>query len=83
MAEVSTATPSPYNRKNPYLAELIRHERLTKSGSGKDTRHFVLNLAGSGLKYTPGDSLAVFGAILPGSSMIVASPDSILLRPSP
>ncbi|MBK7998740.1 MAG: sulfite reductase subunit alpha [Verrucomicrobia bacterium] len=61
MAEVSTATPSPYNRKNPYLAELIRHERLTKSGSGKDTRHFVLNLAGSGLKYTPGDSLAVFG----------------------
>jgi sulfite reductase (NADPH) flavoprotein alpha-component len=60
MAEVSTATPSPYNRKNPYLAELIRHERLTKAGSGKDTRHFVLNLAGSGLRYTPGDSLAVF-----------------------
>jgi sulfite reductase (NADPH) flavoprotein alpha-component len=60
MAEVSTATPSPYNRKNPYLAELIRHERLTKAGSGKDTRHFVLSLAGSGLRYTPGDSLAVF-----------------------
>lgn len=61
MAEVPTAPPSPYNRKNPYLTELIRHEHLTKPGSGKDTRHFVLNLAGSGLNYTPGDSLAVFG----------------------
>src|SRR6266568_931726 len=35
---------SPYSRKNPFLAELIRHERLTQSGSEKDTRHFVLNL---------------------------------------
>ena len=39
---------------------MIRHERLTRSGSAKDTRHLVLNLAGSGLRYTPGDSLAVF-----------------------
>lgn len=59
MSEVSSAPPSPYNRKNPYLAELIRHEHLTKAGSGKDTRHFVVNLAGSGLSYNPGDSLAV------------------------
>ena len=41
------------------LAELIRHERLTGAGSEKDTRHFVLSLEGSGLRYTPGDSLAV------------------------
>jgi sulfite reductase (NADPH) flavoprotein alpha-component len=27
----------------------------------KDTRHFVLNLAGSGLTYVPGDSLGAFG----------------------
>src|SRR5512136_1812904 len=52
---------SPYSRKNPFLAELVRHDRLTKEGSSKDTRHFVLNLAGSGLTYTPGDSLGVFG----------------------
>jgi len=39
---------------------LIRHEQLTRAGSEKDTRHFVLNLAGSGLGYTPGDSLAIF-----------------------
>jgi sulfite reductase (NADPH) flavoprotein alpha-component len=52
---------SPYSRKNPFLAELTGHDRLTKAGSLKDTRHFVLNLAGSGLRYTPGDSLGAFG----------------------
>jgi len=51
----------PYSRKNPFVAELIRHEHLTQPGSGKDTRHFVFSLAGSGLTYTPGDSLGVFG----------------------
>jgi sulfite reductase (NADPH) flavoprotein alpha-component len=60
MSEVSSPPASPYNRKNPYRAEMIRHERLTGAGSEKDTRHFVLNLAGSGLGYTPGDSLAIF-----------------------
>jgi sulfite reductase (NADPH) flavoprotein alpha-component len=43
------------------VAELVRHDRLTKPGSSKDTRHFVLSLAGSGLTYTPGDSLGAFG----------------------
>jgi len=52
---------SPYSRKNPFLAELTRHDRLTKPGSLKDTRHFVLSLEGSGLTYTPGDSLGAFG----------------------
>ena len=50
-----------YSRKNPFLAELTRHDRLTGRGSLKDTRHFVLNLDGSRLSYTPGDSLGVFG----------------------
>jgi len=55
----SPKAPATYTRKNPLLAELIGHESLTKPGSGKDTRHFVFNLAGTGLTYTPGDSLAV------------------------
>jgi sulfite reductase (NADPH) flavoprotein alpha-component len=50
-----------YSRKNPFLAQLIGHERLTGPDSAKDTRHFVLSLAESGLQYTPGDSLAAFG----------------------
>ncbi len=56
-----TALAPAYSRKNPFRAELIGHERLTKPGSSKDTRHFVLNLAGSGIVYTPGDSLGAFG----------------------
>src|SRR5437879_1388555 len=53
--------PGPYSRKNPFPAELTKHEHLTKPGTLKDTRHFVVNLAGSGLTYTPGDSLGAFG----------------------
>src|SRR5215471_16855826 len=60
-----TTTPSIYSRKNPFRAELIRHERLTGPSSGKDTRHFVLSLAGSDLAYTPGDSLGAFGCNSP------------------
>ena len=57
----SASSTSTYSRKNPFLAELTGHDRLTKPGSLKDTRHFVLNLSGSGLTYTPGDSLGAFG----------------------
>jgi len=61
MTAVATPTAaSPYSRRNPFLAELTRHDRLTGQGSSKDTRHLVLNLTGSGLSYTPGDSLGAF-----------------------
>ena len=33
---------------------------LTKPGSAKETRHFVVSIAGSGLHYKAGDSLGVF-----------------------
>jgi sulfite reductase (NADPH) flavoprotein alpha-component len=56
----AAAPASPYSRKNPFLAELTAQAHLSKPGSLKDTRHFVLSLAGSGLTYTPGDSLGVF-----------------------
>ena len=47
------------NRKNPFMARLSRMEILTKAGSGKDTRHFEIDLSGSGIEYEPGDSLAL------------------------
>jgi sulfite reductase (NADPH) flavoprotein alpha-component len=59
------APASPWSRTNPYVAQLIRHERLTGPGSLKDTRHFVLSLEGSGLTYAPGDSLGAFGCNCP------------------
>ena len=66
MAQTTAATETPpattpFSRKNPFLAELVRHDRLTGQGSAKDTRHFVVSLTGSGLSYRPGDSLGVFG----------------------
>ena len=60
-APIAPARAPLYSRKNPFLAELTRHDRLTGPGSLKDTRHFVLSLEGSGLTYTPGDSLGAFG----------------------
>jgi sulfite reductase (NADPH) flavoprotein alpha-component len=58
---VSPAARQPHSRQNPFLAELVGHDRLTGPGSEKDTRHFVLNIKGSGLNYSPGDSLGAFG----------------------
>ena len=60
MSQPPSASTPTYHRRNPFLAALTVHESLTKSGSGKDTRHFALSLAGSDLRYAPGDSLAVF-----------------------
>jgi sulfite reductase (NADPH) flavoprotein alpha-component len=34
-------------------------QRLTAAGSAKDVRHVVIDLAGSGLAYTPGDSIGI------------------------
>ena len=60
VAAPGAASSPPFTRKNPFLAALIRHESLTRPGSGKDTRHFVVSLGNSGLSYTPGDSLGIF-----------------------
>lgn len=53
------------SRQNPYWAEIISHERLSRPGSSKDTRHLVFDLGSSGIKYEPGDSLGAFGCNSP------------------
>ncbi len=53
------STSGPYNLKNPFPARLARTVVLTGAGSSKDTRHFEIDLTGSGIEYLPGDSLAV------------------------
>jgi sulfite reductase (NADPH) flavoprotein alpha-component len=65
MPEAPSASAAAYSRSKPFWAEVVSHERLTGPGSFKDTRHFVLNLRDSGLKYVPGDSLGVFGSNAP------------------
>ena len=49
-----------YSKNNPFLARLTQRYRLNKTGSEKNTQHFVVNIAGSGLKFECGDSLGVF-----------------------
>ncbi len=53
------ATPSPYTRANPFKAHVSANQLLTGAGSNKETRHIVINLGESGIKYEPGDSLGV------------------------
>jgi len=60
MSEQAASVVSQYGRKNPFPARITHRRSLTKPGSGKDTRHLELSLAGSGLHYTVGDSLGVF-----------------------
>ena len=55
-----SATVSTYSRKNPFPARLTRTRLLTAPGSGKETIHFEVSLAGSGLAYEVGDSLGIF-----------------------
>ena len=56
---------SPYTKDNPFPASVVENRLLTKPGSGKETRHFVVALAGSGLHYKAGDSLGVFAGNRP------------------
>ena len=56
---MSQSVPA-YSRKNPFPARLTKTRQLTAPGSGKETLHFEVSLAGSGLAYEVGDSLGIF-----------------------
>lgn len=58
---MSTEAPNKpvYNLKNPFIAHLKEARDLTTPDAVKNTRHYELDLAGSGMEYLPGDSLAV------------------------
>ncbi|MEM0970233.1 MAG: flavodoxin domain-containing protein, partial [Verrucomicrobiota bacterium] len=53
------AGPIAYGKKNPFPASLLTNRRLNGADSGRDTRHFEISLAGSGLSYEVGDVLGV------------------------
>ncbi|MGF1678848.1 MAG: sulfite reductase flavoprotein subunit alpha [Candidatus Methylacidiphilales bacterium] len=60
MSETVSAAPTLYTKNNPYHARITSRELLNKSGSAKETLHFVVNIAGSGLTYEPGQSIGIF-----------------------
>jgi sulfite reductase (NADPH) flavoprotein alpha-component len=49
-----------WSRQNPLEAKLIESRPLNSEGSAKDTRHVVIDLSGSDLKYHVGDALGVY-----------------------
>jgi sulfite reductase (NADPH) flavoprotein alpha-component len=51
---------SGYSKDNPFPARVTDNRVLNRPGSSKETRHIVINIAGSGLHYKAGDSIGVF-----------------------
>ena len=48
-----------FTRENPWPARVLESIQLNGRGSNKETYHLELDLAGSGLRFAPGDALAV------------------------
>jgi sulfite reductase (NADPH) flavoprotein alpha-component len=51
---------SAFTKDHPFPARLTENRLLNKPGSHKETRHFAVDIAGSGLTYKVGDSLGIF-----------------------
>ncbi|HXA14349.1 MAG TPA: sulfite reductase subunit alpha, partial [Opitutaceae bacterium] len=56
---------SAYTKDNPFPARLKENRLLNKPGAAKETRHYAVDISGSGLTYKVGDSLGVFPANQP------------------
>lgn len=48
-----------YDRKHPFLGSCVERYSLCEASSGKRTDHVVVSIAGSGIRYKVGDSIAV------------------------
>lgn len=82
----SASKPKGWSRQNPFKAQLVESRPLNKPGSSKDTRHVAIDLSGSGLKYTVGDSLGVYPTNCPELAakivlQISADPRQIVVSP--
>jgi sulfite reductase (NADPH) flavoprotein alpha-component len=55
-----------FSREQPFTAEVLDNQRITARAATKDVRHVEFSLAGSGLKYEPGDALGVWHENPPG-----------------
>lgn len=54
-----------YHRKNPFPGKLLVNRIVTDPLSSKETRHYEISIAGSGLSYEAGDALCVIPANCP------------------
>ena len=58
-SEKSTRVRSEWNRKNPFPARLSVNKLLSKNGSGKEIRHYEVDISDSGIEYSAGDVINV------------------------
>lgn len=58
-ATVAAPVPAAPARQAGKPVRVVSAEPLTRAGSAKDVRHVVIDLAGSGLVYEPGDSIGI------------------------
>src|SRR6202171_3921581 len=49
-----------WTRQNPFPGRLVVNRRLSSDDSGKDTRHFEIDLTGWGVNFEPGELVAVY-----------------------
>ena len=49
-----------YGLWRPFMAPLTYNSRVTSPDHFQDTRHMEFDLTGSGMRYAPGDLLAIF-----------------------
>ena len=56
---------SAYNRKNPFPAKMQVNRIVTALDSSKETRHYEISIAGSGLSYEAGDAMCVIPSNCP------------------
>jgi len=56
------AAPAGRSRDNPVYATFLSRRRLNKDGSGKETWHIDIDLTGTDLDYSVGDSFGIFPA---------------------
>ncbi|GAB4254942.1 MAG: sulfite reductase flavoprotein subunit alpha [Methylomicrobium sp.] len=59
-SQAAVAEAPKYSRKNPFPAKLLVNRLLTAANSSKETRHYEISIAGSGMTYEAGDALCVF-----------------------
>jgi len=50
----------PYSRTNPFIAKVKIRERLSKTGSKKNTHYIALDISGSNIRYDVGDSIGIY-----------------------
>jgi sulfite reductase (NADPH) flavoprotein alpha-component len=66
MTPETQASQCEFDKDNPFPAKIVENRLLNGEGSAKETRHFIVDLEGSGLTYTCGDSLGVYPTNNPG-----------------